>query len=309
MKKIVVTGATSMIGNALICSALQDAAMQKIYAVIRPGTKRLERLPDDSRITVVACDIGNYEDLPELISDTCDIFYHLAWPRTATYDEDYEDILFKCENIQTVMKAVHAAAIMGCAKFVGAGSQSEYGVDHVGRLSPETPCKPVRADGIIHLAAGELARILCEKAGMSCIWMRIFSIYGKYDRPNSMVRSTIAKLKSGEHCSFTQSEQNWDFLAAEDAGRAFYLVGKKACGNHVYCLGSGERKTLREYIEIIRDEVAPNAELGFGELPYPPNPVMDLCADITKLQQDTGWYPQIGFKEGVQMLRSADENE
>lgn len=306
MKKMVVTGATSMIGIALINIALQDLSMQKIYAVVRPDTKKVDRLPTDSRITIIECDVCDYNKLPELILDTCDVFFHLAWPRTATYEENYEQILFKCRNIQTVMEAIRAAAAMGCNKFVGAGSQSEYGVDYVGKLSPETPCNPVRADGVIHLAAGQLARILASKLEMSCSWVRIFSIYGQYDRPNSLISSTIAKLKSGERCSFTPAQQKWDFLAAEDAGRAFYLIGEKASGNNVYCLGSGETKPLREYIEIIRDIISPETKLGFGEVPYPKNPIMNLCADITTLQHDVGWFPVIGFEQGIRMLCESD---
>lgn len=302
MKKIVITGATSMIGVALINAALQDASLQKIYAVVRPNTEKLDRVPNDPRIKIISCDIDSYENLPALVSDTCDVFYHLAWPRTATYEEGYEDIILKCQNIQTVLEAVRAASVMKCSKFVGAGSQSEYGVEYTGKLSPETPCHPVRADGIIHLAAGQLAQILSSKFGMSCIWMRIFSIYGKYDRPNSLISSTIAKLRNGEHCSFTPSQQNWDFLEAQDAGMAFYLVGERVTGNHVYCLGSGRTRQLREYIEIIRDAITPDAELGFGEIPYPPNPVMNLCADISTLQQDTGWVPRIEFEQGIHMI-------
>ncbi len=89
MKKIVITGATSMIGVALINAALQDKSMQRIYAVVRPNTGKLGRIPNDLRIKIIPCDIDSYESLPSLVSDTCDVFYHLAWPRTATYEEGY----------------------------------------------------------------------------------------------------------------------------------------------------------------------------------------------------------------------------
>lgn len=309
MKKIVITGATSMIGIALINEALQDLSLQKIYAVVRPNTKKKDRIPSDTRIIIVPCDNASYRKLASMISDCCDIFYHLAWPRTATYNEDYDDILLKSRSIQNVIEAMHAATELRCKKFVGAGSQSEYGIDFNGSLSPETPCHPIRADGIIHLAAGQLAGVLSQKLGMSCVWMRIFSIYGKNDRTNSLINSTITKLQNGEHCMFTLSEQKWDFLAAEDAGRAFYLVGEKSEGNHIYCLGSGVAKPLRRYIEIIRDIVSPKAELGFGEIPYPANPVMNLCADITALQNDVGWFPTIEFEKGIQMICERHNDE
>jgi len=69
----------------------------------------------------------------------------------------------------------------------------------------------------------------------------------------------------------------------------------------VYCLGSGKGKKLREYIEKIRDTVAPDAKLGIGEIPYAKNQVMYLCADISDLKNDTGFVPSISFDEGIKM--------
>ncbi len=302
MKKIVVTGATSMIGIALINKALQTDNVERIYAVIRPDSVKVNRLMSDPRIQIVSCEFSDYENLAALIPEQCDVFYHLAWPRTATYQECYEDIIEKYKNIQVELEAVKAAFKLGCKKFVGAGSQSEYGLVPSGMMGRDTPCNPVRADGVRHLAAGRLAMIVANDLGIDCIWMRIFSVYGKYDRPNSMVNSTIDKLLSGEHCSFTKAEQIWDFLAADDIGEAFYLVGEKSQGSHVYCVGCGKPRTLQSYIKTIRDVVNPNAELGFGELEYPKDAVMNLYADISEIQKDTGWSPQIEFKDGIQEI-------
>ncbi len=308
-KNIVVTGATSMIGVALVEEALRDKGIEKIYAVIRPGTEKIKRLPEkDSRMMIVPCELEQYDRLPELINDQCGVFFHLAWPRILTYQESYEDIQEKIKGLQAVVKAVHAAAQMGCGKFIGAGSQSEYGIVN-GIIDAGTPCNPINMDGVLHLAAGKLAGMMAEKEGMSCIWMRIFSAYGKNDRANSMIILTIKKLMSGEHCSFTPAEQKWDYLSAEDAGRAFYLAGKHIEGIKTYCLGHGGVKTLRSYIEDIRNIVSPDAVLGFGELPYPNNAVIHLEVDIHELERDTGWKPQIDFEDGIRDLYNSMKTE
>lgn len=262
----------------------------------------MNRLVDDPRIQVISCECSNYSTLEQLISEKCDVFYHLAWPRTATYQEYYDDIIEKCKNIRVELEAVNVASKLGCSKFVGAGSQSEYGIVASGIMGVDTPCNPVRADGVLHWAAGRLAMIVSNDLGMDCIWMRIFSVYGKYDRDNSMINSTISKLLAGKHCSFTKAEQIWDFLAADDIGEAFYLVGERSRGSHVYCVGSGEAKPLREYIETIRDIVNPKANLGFGELEYPKNVIINLCADISEIQKDIGWCPRTKFKDGIREI-------
>ena len=302
MKHIVITGATSMIGVALIEAALAGNEVERIYAVVRPGTKKIGRIPKNSRVHIVACGLSAYETLPKLIDGPCEVFYHLAWPRRETYQESFEDVCDKIESVRAELIAVKAAKELGCSKFIGAGSQSEYGVVYAEKLSPSLPCNPVRADGILKFAAGKLAEIQAENYGMSYIWMRIFSVYGRYDRPNSMISTTIHKLHHKEHCAFTPSQQMWDYLNIEDLGSALYLAGKFSAGHKVYCVGSGDERPLYEFIETIRDVVDPTAKLGIGELPYPQNPVMRLCADISDLQRDTGWKPQVQFEDGIRKL-------
>ena len=304
MKKIVVTGATSMTGVALIEALIRDSEVEKIYLVVREDTDKWYRIPIDRRIVRINCPMSQYLYLPELINDSCDCFYHFAWTRTSTYQESAEDILIKCQNISGVVSAVEAAIKLGCKKFIWAGSQSEYGIVE-GIIKPNTPCYPVRADGIAHYAAGLMGKLLAENNDIAFIWMRIFSAYGKYDRANSLISSTIRKLKNGEHCSFTKSEQLWDYVNSKDMGRAFYLVGKMVNTSKIYCVGSGEEHPLWYYIEMIREIVAPDAVLGIGELPYPDKPIMRLCADIDSLTRDTGWVPQVSFVDGIKELTNA----
>ena len=103
----------------------------------------------------------------------------------------------------------------------------------------------------------------------------------------------------GEKPSFTPAQQRWDFLNEKDAGEAFYAMGQKATGHKVYCLGSGKGEILQKYIETIRDHINPEIDLGIGDLPYPENCVMNLCADVTGLMEDTGWEPVVKFEEGI----------
>lgn len=307
MKKVIVTGAASQLGAALIDRLIRASEINKIYAVVRTSKNenaalRRMRIKQSYKVHILECDMDKYSLLPEMINDDCDTFYHMAWPRTATYDESMEDMLDKCDAVKGVLEALEAAKNIGCNKFIGAGSQSEYGIVGDGNYSIKTECRPVRADGIFHLAACEAGRILANISGISFIWMRIFSIYGINDRNNSMISSTIDKLMKGEHCAFTQSVQKWDYLYSDDAAEAFYLVGSKVCGSRIYNLASGEERELREYIEIIRDIVSPDAFLGIGELKYPSNPIMNMKVDISELKNDADWRPKVDFETGIRYI-------
>ena len=67
----------------------------------------------------------------------------------------------------------------------------------------------------------------------------------------------------------------------------------------MYPLGSGVGRRLSDYIEDIRDIVDPSLSLGFGQKEYFPNQPMYLVADIGELSADTGWRPEIGFRDGI----------
>lgn len=296
MKRIIITGATSMIGIAIMEETLKYN-VESIYAVVRKGSHKLFRLAKDSRVNIVECNIDNYEELPKLIPQQCDTFYHIAWNATGAIRN--RSIQEQSKNIVYTLQALHAASELGCSKFIGAGSQAEYGITDIDKIGPDTPVNPIQAYGVSKYAAGKLVQMEAERRGISCIWMRVFSVYGKYDKESTMIASSVRKMLNHELTEFTAGIQRWDYLSSEDAGKAFYLVGEKVSGNKIYCVGSGTGRPLYEYIKEMRDEIDPSLEIGLGKIPYTEKAIMNLCADISTLTTDTGWKPQLSFKQGI----------
>ena len=114
-----------------------------------------------------------------------------------------------------------------------------------------------------------------------------------------MVMGSIKKMLHGERVQFTKGDQVWDYIYNKDAARAFRLVAEKGKNGSIYCLGTGQTRLLREFIFAIRDAVNPQLEVGIGELPYYPNQVMHLEADISNLTEDTGFVPMYTFEQGI----------
>ena len=56
---------------------------------------------------------------------------------------------------------------------------------------------------------------------------------------------------------------------------------------------------MRNVLELMRDAVDPSLPLGLGEIPYAPNQVMRLQADIEPLARDTGFRPRVPFEDGI----------
>ncbi|MCI8994089.1 MAG: NAD(P)-dependent oxidoreductase [Lachnospiraceae bacterium] len=294
MKTAVITGPTGAVGAALIREMTQNGT--EVYAVIRGDSQRIGQIPSNPLVHVICCSLEELSSLPQRVGKPCQVFYHFAW--AGTFGDSRNDMELQNRNVAYTLAAVKAAEKLGCHTFVGAGSQAEYGRVE-GLLTPETPSFPENGYGIAKLCAGQMSRILCAQQGIRHVWTRILSVYGPCDRRETMIMAAIDKLLRGEKPSFTKGEQQWDYLYAQDAARALYLLGEKGQDGRIYCLGSGKARPLAEYIQILRDAIDPGLPLGLGEIPYGSKQVMHLCADITQLKEDTGFEPQISFEAGI----------
>lgn len=297
----VVTGPTGALGSALVRHLASIGVT--VFALVRPGSNRVGNLPKTDKVYIMECSLDSLALAPKAVRNlgfrSCDVWFHLGW--TSTFGADARnDMSAQVANIQSALDAVSAADELGCSVFVGAGSQAEYGRSNE-PLRPDTPTFPENGYGIAKLAAGMMTKIECEKRGIRHEWVRILSVYGPYDNPNTLIAKTLRQLIEGQKPSVTAGEQLWDYLYSDDAARALYAAASKGRHGSVYCLGSGKAQPLRAYIEQMRDYVNPSLPIGFGEVSYTENQVMFLQADISTLSVDTGFIPMVSFDEGIKL--------
>lgn len=294
MKKAIITGCTGAVGVSIIQELIQNDWY--VIAVCRENSARIDSIPISENVRIVECNLDKMENLSVLVGEKCDVFYHLAWD--GTYGVDRTDCIRQNKNVEYTLQAVQVANELGCKVFIGAGSQSECG--HIdGVIHPNIVCNPDNPYGAAKLSACHMSRVLCNQLGIRHNWCRILSLYGAYDGEYTMVRSIITKFLKGERPNCTAGDQIWDYIYSKDAARAFRLVAENGKKDAVYCFGTGQPRTLRQYIEVIRDTIDPSLEIGFGEIPYYPNQVMHLEADITNLTEDTGFVPLYSFEVGI----------
>ena len=297
MKRAIITGATGAVGTALVKELITNNV--ETLVLCREGSRRNHQIPDHPLVTRKHCSLDQLASIENDTGKDYDVFYHFAW--MGTIGDARNDMYLQNQNVRYALDAVGAAKRFGCKKFIGAGSQAEYGRVE-GVLKPGTPAFPEMGYGIAKLCAGQMTRELAHQCGMEHNWVRILSVYGPNDGAQSMVMSTIHKLQNGEVPQFTKGEQMWDYLYSGDAARAFRLVGEKGINGKTYVLGNGKARPLADYIKIIRDEVNPKAKLDLGAIPYAPKQVMYLQADVEELRRDTGFKPEMRFDEGIKKI-------
>lgn len=294
VQKVILTGATGSIGLALLENLIQKNI--QITVLLNPNSKRNASIKSHPLITAVPCDVHDYAG--SVLPDTAyDCFFHLAWQGTTGADRNNAQL--QKENYDAALCAIRLAKKLGCKKFIGIGSQAEFGRKDI-PLSPQLPCSPETWYGKYKYQSGIDGKALANTLGIQFNWVRIASVFGLAKGESSLPSYVIRVLTNGEEPKFTPSNQIWDFLYADDAAKALLLIAQKGIDGKTYVLGSGEGKPLKSYIQRIYDIVSPGIVPIFGETEYAKDQLMYLVTDISELTKDTGFVPQFTFESAVQ---------
>lgn len=299
MKKVIITGATGVIGRALVKICIETG--YEVLAVVHRTSERAAELKTIDNCRVLHLDLLEYDHAMEemvkqvIALDGYEVYFNLAW--MAPFGEGRNNLELQLDNVQASLSAVRFAKALGCTTFVGAGSQAEYG-RVTGKLSPYTPTFPETGYGIAKLCAGQMTKLACEQAGIKQVWTRILSVYGPHDGARTLISVAIDDMINNRDTSFTACDQIWDYIYSEDAARAMLLAAQKGKHGNVYVIGSGEAHPLKEYIQKIAEIMDYKKVIGFGKRPYNEKQVMHLQADISALT-DLGFKPQVSFEEGI----------
>ena len=291
-----------MIGTALTEVAVRNGT--EVYAIIRPDTQRKDRLIESPLIHPVYGDLDHLLEIDGLPAD-CDALYHFACVGTSKATRDNARIHER--NIRYTLDAVELAEKAGCRRFVGAGSQAEYGPVYGDRIDENTKYDPVISYGVGKFAAGALSRKLCREKNIEHVWGRIFSVYGPHDNKGTMLDYAIDCFIKGEVAHFSASKQMWNYLYESDAGEMFYRLGCYDVAPDTYFVANAESMQLKEYIKILIDTFGPEANAEFANDADFPNPELDV--DMMKTINAIGYMPMIGFKEGITKMIEAKKSK
>jgi UDP-glucose 4-epimerase len=292
--RILLTGATGFVGSCVLRRLLEGG--HDVAVLVRPGAAfwRIEDVMDRAeRIEGDLTDLPAAE--PAIAGFGPESVVHLAW---AGVGNSHRNDPAQADNIPVALELLHLARRVGASRWVGVGSQAEYG-PREGPTREDAPTRPTTLYGVAKLCTCLLAERLCAEFGLRFAWLRLFSSYGPGDDPAWMIPYLIRRLLAGERPALTAGAQRWDYIYVTDAADAVARAAVHADASGVYNLGTGEARPLRSIVEAIRDRIDPSLPLGFGEVPYRPDQVMHLEADVGRLRDGLGWSPRVTLDEGL----------
>lgn len=274
--RILITGVTSFLG--IYTAAALLARGHRVIGAVRPGSRNETKLREKPGLRGLRLAHFDFDALPpaseaayraQLPADMphVDVWIHFSWDGIGSAGR--ADPAVQQRNIENAEKAYVMAKLLGCRKFLFAGSQAEYG-----RGDHAHPA-PVSEYGKAKLRFGRWAREqsiyqeLMENEAMAFLHLRIFSVYGVGDHPGSLVNALVQAALTQQPLSLGPCSQDWNYLAAADLAAALVLLAESPqAGTAVYDIAGEDTRPLREYaIEIAGTAADWAAAHGASTLP------------------------------------------
>lgn len=302
--RIVVTGATSFIGRAVVEELLEKR--HQVFAAVRPdsaGRGELEAMQRETggQLTVLPVDLSacGMLDRHPALEGRADLWLHLGWEGSGSANRTNPEI--QARNIGYALEALGAAARLGSTRFLFSGSQAEYGIAD-GLMREDSPCHPVSEYGKDKLEVCRRAGERAAELGITYLHARIFSVYGPGDHPWSLVSSCVDTFLKGGHMEFGACTQLWNYLYIKDAVRAItgLLLAKSPSG--VYNVAGNDTRPLREFIGEIHRLCGGRGTFEYGKRPPNAEGVVSLNPDTGKLYRTANFQPRISFEEGIREM-------
>ena len=301
-----VTGGAGFIGSNLVEYLLKYGA-KKVRTLDNYSNgfrKNLALFEGDPTLDIMDGDIRDAETCAAACAGI-DVVLHQA--ALGSVPRSIKDpVLTNDVNVGGFVQMLTAAKDAGVKRFVYAASSSTYG-DHPGLPKVEDRIgKPLSPYAVTKYANELYADVFARTYGMEIIGLRYFNIFGPRQDPGGAYAAVIplfidAILENQAPTLNGDGGQTRDFTFVENCVQANIraaLVQAPGALNQVYNIAVGDRTSLVQMYDILREEAGSDLAPQFG--PDRAGDIRDSLADISKASNLLGYAPQIRIREGLQ---------
>jgi nucleoside-diphosphate-sugar epimerase len=240
-----------------------------------------------------------------------DVLVHLAW-ETCHGDFWQADINEQWADASACL--LDEFLDVGGCRAVFAGSCAEYDWPS---LDPDGVChetgtllSPATVYGKCKLRTWEMVKGRIAH-GASCVWGRLFLLYGAGEHPNRFVSSIIRNILMGREAPMTSGRQIRDLMDTRDAGRAFAELASHGVTGPVN-IATGQGITLEAVARRIASLLHRPDLIGLSALDDRSDDPPALLADISRLAYELGFNPthdlDAGLRHAIEYWRDVAEH-
>jgi GDP-4-dehydro-6-deoxy-D-mannose reductase len=234
-----------------------------------------------------------------------DLIFHLASHANVRACFDTPTAVLQ-NNVMGTANLLEALRIEGMTpKFVMCSSSEVYGQikDGSGPLTEDTPLNPVSPYAVSKLAQDALSFAYFKSFGLPVIRTRMFTYLNprRSDLFATSFAMQVARIEAGKQDVLRHG--NLDsirtVLDVRDAVRAYWLAGTKGLPGEVYNIGGTETVTVGKFLEVLKSLAAcPIPSVPDSALMRPADVTLQI-PDCSKFKQQTGWEPEVPFRQSV----------
>jgi len=319
-----VTGADGFIGSHLVDTLVEYDA--NVHAFVRATSSgELQNIRHHAEeITIHRGDLRDKHSVERALSalkeydDT--LIFHLAAQAHVgeSWERPYTTIDTNVVGTLNLLQSV-VNLDLDIAKFDTAGTSEEYGnVDEEGRenhnfdedgrviLNERSPVNPKSVYATSKLAADFLTMNYHDAYGLPGVTTRMFNNYGPRQNPRYITGTIITQALERDVVELGNLEPKRDMCFATDGVRGHLHVALEGSPGEQYVYGYGENISMQNWAELILEV---GEKEGFWDEPaiaqdeerFRPgdSDVEELLVGFEKLNNETGWTPEVDRREGV----------
>jgi len=211
--------------------------------------------------------------------------------------------MFGFSDIGAIMDMLHILAKLGSLRRVIV--LSSYGIY-------EPKCEPYHEDDAkspMNFVGTKAAMVedtliyLCNRYGLRLTVLRLFTLYGAYQRVPYVVPSMLESLAENGRVHIGDSEKQRDFLHVSDfVNLLTRVVDSEKAGLNIYNVGSGKGTTISALLELGQDVTGGSCEVMFDATKIREEYDYDCAvADIARVKADFEWEPHISLRSGLEL--------
>jgi UDP-glucose 4-epimerase len=253
-----------------------------------------------SRIRLVAGEVRDAKELPDLLGWADSVFFLAGTSTPALSDQDaVESITALLEPALFVLDAMHR---LGPDRLLLASSGGTvYGRPTELPTSESAPTAPISVHGVNSLATEQYAALYGREHGITSTALRFSNVYGPGQHPRGgfgVIAAWCESAARGEPLLLMgDGSVRRDFVHARDAARAAALVLGLDEPPGTVNVGVGSSISLLELIDLLGELAGRPLEVKTGPSRAIDVPVTEL--DSSLLSGLTGWKPEVALREGV----------
>ncbi len=296
---VLVTGGAGFIGSHLV-DALVPHNEVRVLDDFSTGDRA--HLPDDA--TVIEGDVGDPIALQEAARGVDVIFHHAAVVSVTRSVEQPRQS--NRTNLEAGLLVLEQARQEN-ARVVVASSAAVYGHPEELPVSETAPTNPTSPYGVQKLALDEYARLYAELYDLPTVALRYFNVYGpRQQGPYSGVISTfLEQARADEPITIEgDGQQSRDFVHVSDVVRANLRAATTDAVGEAYNVGTGERTTIRDLAETVRDATGSSSSIVHRE--PRPGDIRHSGADTATAARQLGFEARVGLESGIRSLVERD---